>query len=94
MEFDHIPEEHEIPETESMKRFDARMRALIARLKFPDELPDNADYKKPYLILFDGITDALDAMEQMNFGKARDRLEDAQRDAEEAYISATEEEQD
>ena len=87
MEFENVPEEHEIPETASMRRFDARMRELISRLKFPDQLPDDGDYRKPYLILFNGITDALYAMEQMNFGKARDYLMDAQRNAEDAFIS-------
>jgi len=92
MEFDNIPSEQDIPETESMKRFDARTRALIPKLEFPDQLPDHADYKKPYLILFNGITDALDSLNRMNFGRVRDILEDAQRNAEEAYISATDEE--
>lgn len=94
MEFDHIPEEQDISETAAMKRFDARMRALIANLKFPDELPDDADYKKSYLILFNGITDALDSLKRMNFGRVRDILEDAQRDAEEAYISTADDAQD
>ena len=94
MEFDNIPEAHEIPETAAMKRFDARMRALIPHLKFPDQLPDDSDYKRPYLILFNAITSALDAMARMNFGSARNILEDAQQDAEEAYISAADEEED
>lgn len=94
MEFDNILEEHENQETEATKRFDARMRALIPNLKLPDQLSDDNDYKKPYLILFNAITNALDAMARMNFGRARDILEDAQRNAEEAYISATDEEQD
>ena len=47
-----------------------------------------------FLILFNGITDALDSMERMNFGRAKDILQDAQINAEEAYLSAGEEKSD
>ena len=87
MEFDNIPEENEIPETRAGKAFDAHMQELIERLKFPDQLPEEIDYKKPYLILFNGITSAIHDMEQMNFGRAKQTLIFAQQDAEEAYIS-------
>lgn len=94
MNFNCISPEDAIPESRVPKCFDERMRALIERLKFPDELPEHADYKKPYLILFNGITDALDSMERMNFGRAKDILQDAQINAEEAYLSAGEEKSD
>ena len=90
-EFANVPEENEIPETPAMKRFDSEMRELIDKLKFPDELPDHADYKKPYLILFNGITDALDSLDRMNFGKVRNILMDAQQEAEEAYLNSEDE---
>ena len=48
------------------------------------------EYKKPYLILFNGISRALEEVEQMNFGTVRAILEAAQRDAEEAYLEAEE----
>ena len=81
MEFANIPPEHEISETEAMRRFDSRMQALITHLKFPDQLPDHGDYKQLYLILFNSITRAMSAIDEMNFGKARDILQDAQTDA-------------
>jgi len=84
----NIPAEEEIPETRASKRFDERMLALIAEWKFPDQLPEDSDYKRPYLILFNGITSALRAMERMNFGRAKELLEDAQADAEEAFLDS------
>ena len=48
------------------------------------------EYKKPYLILWGGIDDALKAMEQCNYGLAADLLKNAQAEAEEAYIVADE----
>ena len=47
------------------------------------------DYKKLYFHLFNAVTDALDAMEQQNFGTAKDLLIRAQQQAEEQYISET-----
>lgn len=43
-------------------------------------------YKKMYLTLFQGITSALDEMEQQNYGQAKDILIAGQQKAEELYI--------
>ena len=91
MEFDNIPEENEIPETRASKAFDEHMRELIERLQFPDQLPEEINYKKPYLILFNGITSAIHDMEQMNFGRAKQTLIFAQQDAEDAFLDSFEE---
>jgi len=48
----------------------------------------NVDYKELYLLLFRAATKALDAMQNQNFGLARQILVQAQQDAEELYISA------
>lgn len=48
------------------------------------------DYQKLYTKLFNAITDALDALEQLNVGQARDILRQAQQEAEEEYLSAEE----
>lgn len=45
------------------------------------------EYKKPYLTLWNAITDATKAIEQQNFGFAKELLKKAQQDAEEAYVS-------
>jgi len=44
------------------------------------------DYKKPYLTLFNAVTDALDELERQNLGRTREILVRAQQAAEEAYI--------
>ena len=46
------------------------------------------DYQKLYTLLFNACTDAVEAMEQMNFGAAKTILIRAQQQAEEQYISA------
>lgn len=46
------------------------------------------EYKKMYLLLFSAITDALEQMEQQNYGTAKDLLIAAQQQAEEIYITA------
>ena len=46
-------------------------------------------YRKPYLILFTHISQALDAMEELDFGRAKNLLKEGQRNAEEAYLIAT-----
>ena len=46
------------------------------------------DYEKMYHLLFNAITDALEQIEQQNFGSAKDLLIAAQQKAEEIYISA------
>lgn len=45
------------------------------------------DYEKMYHLLFNAITDALEQIEQQNFGSAKDLLIAAQQQAEEIYIS-------
>ena len=44
------------------------------------------DFPKYYTRLFNGITDALEALEQQNYIKAQDILIKAQQDAEEMYL--------
>ena len=48
-------------------------------------MPDN---EKMYHLLFNAITDALEQIEQQNFGSAKDLLIAAQQEAEEIYMSA------
>lgn len=50
--------------------------------KFADE-----QYKKGYLLLFNCITDALQQMERMNFGQARELLVKGQQRGEELFLS-------
>ena len=45
-----------------------------------------SEYRKPYLILFSAISDALDELQRQNYGLAADKLIQAQRDAEEAFL--------
>ena len=45
------------------------------------------EYKKPYFILFNGITDTLTSLDAGKLGEARARLIRAQQEAEEAYIN-------
>ena len=46
-----------------------------------------ANYEKMYSTLFNAITDALEQIEQQNFGSANDLLIAAQQQAEEIYIT-------
>ena len=46
------------------------------------------DYQKLYTLLFNAFTDALEDLQKMNFGSARERLFQAQVQAEELYISS------
>ena len=46
------------------------------------------DYEKMYHLLFNAITDALEQIEQQNFGSAKDLLIAAQQEAEEIYMLA------
>ena len=48
------------------------------------------DYQKLYALLFNACTDAVEAMERMDFGTAKDLLIAAQQQAEEQYIAAEE----
>lgn len=45
-----------------------------------------ADYQKLYAKLFNAATDALDALEELNVGRVKDILRQAQIDAEETYL--------
>lgn len=47
---------------------------------------EDADFKKMYLTLFNRITQALDALEQNNYGTAADILKHAQIETEELYL--------
>ena len=49
------------------------------------------EYKKPYLILWGGCTEALEALEHQNYGQARELLIKAQQEAEEQFLEAEEE---
>ena len=49
-----------------------------------------ADYQKLYTKLFNAITDALEELDRMNVGQARDILCRAQQEAEELYLDAEE----
>ena len=64
----------------------------LSHLRFISELKDGVDYKKMYLTMFNAATRALDQMRELNFGKARDILEDAQIETEEAYIKKEQDE--
>lgn len=44
------------------------------------------DYQKLYTLLFNAVTDAVEELERMNFGAARERLISAQQQAEERYL--------
>ena len=44
------------------------------------------DYKKLYFHLFNAVTDALQAMEQQNYGQASSILMSAQQETEEMYL--------
>ena len=45
------------------------------------------DYQKMYITLFNAITDAIESLQQDNYGTAKEVLIQAQQDAEELYIS-------
>lgn len=46
-----------------------------------------SEYQKSYSILFCGITDALEELQRQNYGLAAQRLIQAQKDAEEAFLN-------
>ena len=46
------------------------------------------NYEKLYHLLFNAITNALEQMEQQNYGTAKETLITAQQEAEEIYMSA------
>lgn len=45
-------------------------------------------YRQMYFMLFNAITDAVDQLEQCNYGQAASILKQAQAAAEEIYVSA------
>lgn len=45
------------------------------------------DYKKLYFMLFAAMADAVEDLEQENYGAAKRRLISAQQEAEEEYLS-------
>ena len=47
------------------------------------------DYKKLYFMLFAAMADAVEDLEQENYGAAKQRLISAQQEAEEEYLSET-----
>ena len=47
-----------------------------------------ADYEKMYYHLFNAITDALENMEELDLGLAKQKLQMAQRETEEMYMEA------
>ena len=46
----------------------------------------DADYKQMYLKLFNAVTDAIEQMEQKNYGIAENLLKNAQSECEEIFI--------
>ncbi len=52
-----------------------------------------SEYQKPYTTMFNAATDALEALEEMNVGQAREILRQAQQEAEELFISEGEREE-
>lgn len=48
------------------------------------------EYEKPYYILFNACTDSLAALEEQNYGVARQLLRRAQVEAEESFLAAGE----
>ena len=51
-----------------------------------------SDYRKPYYILFNAITNTIEAIEQRNLFQARLLLIRAQQDTEEAFLQETDKE--
>ena len=52
------------------------------------------NFPKYYTRLFNGITDALEALRDQNYIKAQDLLIKAQQDAEEMYLEDTDDEEE
>lgn len=52
-----------------------------------------SEYQKPYLLLWRAISDALKKLEDQNYGLAREALINGQKEAEEAYINWSENEE-
>ena len=49
------------------------------------------DYKERYDLLFNAITDAIECIDEQNYGSAKELLIRAQQEAEELYLSFEEE---
>ena len=47
------------------------------------------DYQAMYLHLFNAVADAIESIEQQNYGTAKEQLINAQQETEELYISET-----
>ena len=60
---------------------------LVRSLRLSSELEDDVNYKKMYLTLFNAVTGAIQHLEWHNYGRAKEMLVQAQRDAEEIYIN-------
>ena len=45
------------------------------------------EYRKPYLTLFNSVTDAPEALERQNYGTAKETLIHAQQTAEDTFIN-------
>ena len=46
------------------------------------------EYKKPYLVLFNALTDIAAEIEKQNYGLAKQMIADAQQQAEEVFLAA------
>ena len=44
------------------------------------------NYQKMYLLLFNAITDSIESIEKLDIGSAKEKLIQAQQDAEELFI--------
>ena len=88
--------ENKIPPSAELREkiFDARMRRMFEKIKLESELPEEGDYKTAYLILYNGITSAMEHMAEWNYGRARSELKYAQIDAEAALRGEDEDEGD
>ena len=59
---------------------------IIPIIHWQQPKEDFMDYKKLYFHLFNAVTDALQAMEQQNYGQASTILISAQQETEEMYL--------
>ena len=50
--------------------------------------------QKPYFLLFNAITDAVEAMDKLNFGQSRELLVRAQQAAEELFLEEADKKKD
>ena len=51
-----------------------------------------ADYERLYQLLFNGVTDAIETIDEQNYGSAREKLISIQQEAENLYIEQAAEE--